>query len=124
MSFTYDAQNDVVTASFTDVVLANSADVLRWQREVEGHFAKFGRKVDLLIDLAGLMVKPGASRTFGKCRASVLSRFTLRSFRFNGDTSTRTSVFTSSVIEGAAANVYDSREKALQALLEDRERSR
>src|SRR5688500_3389348 len=100
MSFVYDAVNDVVTASFTDVVLVNSADVLRWQREVEAQFARFGgRKVDLLIDLAGLVVKPGASRTFGKSRAMVLSKYTTRSYRFNGDAQTRTSVFTSSVIE-------------------------
>ena len=57
MRFEYDAQHDVVTAHFTDCILTNEADVLRWRREVEEHLSKYPGKVDLLINLDGLVVK-------------------------------------------------------------------
>ena len=119
MTFTQDTEHDVVTATFTDVVLNTPADVSRWRREVEHLLGRYGKKVDLLVNLDGLVVKPGASRSFGRERSDVLAKYTTRSFRYGGDAQSRTSIFTSSVIDGAAANVYDSRDAAL-ALIEAR----
>lgn len=120
MSFAHDPLHDVVTATFTDCVLTTPADVARWRREVEQELGRFGKKIDLLINLDGLVVKPGASRSFGRERREVLAKYTIRSFRYGGDTQSRTSIFTSAVIDGAAANVYESRDQALAALLETR----
>lgn len=120
MQFDYDEVHDVVTASFEDCILNNSLDVARWRTEVEGYLSRYPAKVDLLINLDGLVVKYTAGRVFGRERAEVLSRYTRRSFRFGGDEMTKMFVSTSGVINGAAVNVYRSREEALQALLEDR----
>jgi hypothetical protein len=120
MRFDYDSANDVVSASFSDCVLNEKADVDRWEREVSRRLGTFGRKVDLLIDLSGLTVKPAVSALFGEARARVLSRYALRSFRYGADRSTRTSIFTSAAIYGAEANVFDTRDSALGALLEAR----
>lgn len=120
MSFDYDEEHDVVTASFEDCILNNSLDVARWRTEVEGHLSKYPSKVDLLINLDGLVVKYTAGRVFGRERSEVLSRYTLRSFRFGGDEMTKMFVSTSGVINGAAVNVYRSRDEALRALLADR----
>ncbi|HYO72412.1 MAG TPA: hypothetical protein VEU33_40710 [Archangium sp.] len=120
MSFDYDEEHDVVTATFEDCILNNSLDVARWRTEVEGHLSKYPSKVDLLIDLNGLVVKYTAGRVFGRERSEVLSRYTLRSFRFGGDEMTKMFVSTSGVINGAAVNVYRSRDEALRALLADR----
>lgn len=124
MTFEYDAANDVVTAQFTDCVLVTAEDVLRWRREVEGHLSKYGRKVDLLINLDGLVVKFTAGRTFGKERREVLERFSARSFRFGGDDMTRMFVSTSGAINNAAVNHYANRDEALQALKAEREAAR
>jgi hypothetical protein len=121
MRFEYDIQNDVVTAYFTDCVLVNEADVLRWRREVEQHLSKYPGKVDLLINLDGLVVKFTAGRVFGKERSEVLERFTHRSYRFGGDDMTRMFVLTSGAINGAAVNHYSTREEALAALKAERE---
>jgi hypothetical protein len=121
ISFTYDAVNDVVEATFRDVILETEEDVLCWRREVEKRFQRYGRPVDLLIDLEGLIVKPTAARSFGAHRAEVLAEHTRVSFRWNGNRQTRTSIYTSSVIHGADANIYDSRDDALKALLAHRE---
>ncbi|MBZ4399324.1 hypothetical protein OWM54_22015 [Myxococcus sp. MISCRS1] len=123
MSFDYDAPNDVVTANFTDCVLVNEEDVLRWRREVEVHLARYAGsgKVDLLINLDGLVVKFTAGRVFGKERREVLERYTHRSYRFGGDEMTRMFVLTSGAINGAAVNHYLTRDEALAALKAERE---
>jgi hypothetical protein len=120
MTFDYDEVHDVVTASFQDCILNNSLDVARWRTEVEGHLSRYPSKVDLLINLDGLVVKYTAGRVFGRERSQVLARFTKRSFRFGGDEMTKMFVSTSGAINGAATNIYRSRDEALQALLTDR----
>lgn len=121
MSFEYDALNDVVTAYFTDCVLVSEADVLRWRKEVEEHLSKYPSRVDLLINLDGLVVKFTAGRVFGKERREVLERYTHRSYRFGGDEMTRMFVLTSGAINGAAVNHYATRDEALAALQAERE---
>lgn len=120
MRFRYLPEDDAVLAEFENVDLQTPADAQRWAREVDVRLASFGRKVDLLINLDGLRVKAAASRDFGRLRAEVLARYTLRSFRFGGDRSTLTSVLTSAVLEGAAANVFGSLEEAREALRRER----
>jgi hypothetical protein len=120
MSFDYDDVHDVVTANFEDCILNNSLDVARWRTEVEGYLSRYPSKVDLLINLNGLVVKYTAGRVFGRERTEVLARYTKRSFRFGGDEMTKMFVSTSGVINGAAVNVYTSRAEALKALLADR----
>lgn len=123
MEFRYDAQHDVVIAEFRDCLLATPKDVERWEREVGARLATFGRPVDLLIGLDGLVVRAAASAAFGLSRRRVLELHTLSSYRYGGDRSTTTAVFTSAVIHGAAANVFVTREEALAALLSDRKRA-
>ncbi|RKH67477.1 hypothetical protein [Corallococcus llansteffanensis] len=121
MSFEHDAEHDVVTANFTDCILVTDEDVYRWRSEVEAQFAKFNGRVDLLINLDGLVVRHTAGRTFGKERREVLERNTHRSYRYGGDEMTRIFINTSGAINGAAVNHYPTREAALAALLAERE---
>jgi hypothetical protein len=118
--FRYLPEDDAVLAEFENVELQTAADALRWAKEVDARLSTFGRKVDLIINLDGLRVKPPASREFGRQRKEVLARHSRRSFRFGGDRSTLTSVHTSAVLENAAANVYGSFEEARDALRRDR----
>ncbi|RKI70319.1 hypothetical protein D7X55_10300 [Corallococcus sp. AB049A] len=121
MSFERDAEHDVVTAHFTDCILVTDEDVFRWRDEVEAQFAKFNGRVDLLINLDGLVVRHTAGRTFGKVRREVLERNTHRSYRYGGDEMTLMYIGTSGVINGAAVNHYPNREAALAAMLAERE---
>jgi hypothetical protein len=122
--FTLDPLHGFVEASFTNYILRTEADVIAWRAEVERELGRFGRKVDLLINLDGLAVKPSASRAFGVNRAAVLTQFTNISVRYGGDLATQTTVFTTAVRDGADANVYPTREAAVAALLEARRRER
>lgn len=117
MEFHHDVENDVVTANFSGCVLETPADALRWQTEVESSLARFGRKVDLLINLDGLIVRMAAGRAFGRARAEVLEKYAIHSFRYGGDSTTRTFVSTSGMITGAEVNAFETREAAMTALM-------
>ncbi len=124
LRFTLDPEFGFVEATFTAYVLQTEADVVAWRATVERELARFGRKIDLLINLDGLIVKPSAARAFGVHRTAVLKQFTHHSFRYGGDLATQTTVFTTSVRDGAEANVYPTREAAVEALLAARRRER
>lgn len=111
----------VVEARFRGVQLHDSADVDEWARRVNVELARFGERVDLLICLDGLHVHPAASRAFGAVRAKVLSTHARHSVRYGADKWTATSVNTSRVLYGAEANIFDTRDQALAALLEQRD---
>lgn len=122
IEFHHDVVHDVVTAHFENCVLESAEDAQRWQSEVEESLERFGRKVDLLINLDGLIVRFAAGRAFGKARAEVLAKYSIHSFRYGGDATTRTFINTSGMITGAEVNAFPSREDALAALLETRRR--
>lgn len=107
----------IVEAQFTDVRLTDPSDVEEWARRVRSELARFGERVDLLISLDGLHVHPAASRAFGVIRAEVLATFARHSTRYGADAWTATSVNTSRVLTGAEANIHESREAALEALI-------
>jgi len=121
MEFHLDEQHDVVTAHFESCVLEVPDDAVRWRTEVERHLSAFGRKLDLLINLDGLVVKLPAVRSFGEERSAVLAKYATRSFRYGGDPLTRSSINTSGMRTGADVNQYETREQALRALLASRE---
>jgi hypothetical protein len=121
MSFTYQAAHDVVLARFDGVELTTSIDAARWAAEVDEKLGAFGRKVTLIIDLTGLVVRPTAAAEFGRLRAEVLAKHSTTSYRFGGDRATVTSVYTSAVIHHADANHFASYEAALAAVKRERE---
>ena len=120
MSFEYDPKHDLVHVQFTRCLLVNAQDVQNWKADMEEKLSIFGRKMDLLIDLDGLEVTFTAGRLFGQARREVLEKYALRAFCYGGDEMTKMFVSTSGVINGAAVNVYRSRDEALRALLADR----
>jgi hypothetical protein len=115
-------ERKIVEARFRDVVLNDPADADEWARRTGVELARFGGPVDLLIDLEGLRVRPAASRRFGEVRANILAKYARHSVRYGPDAWTATSVNTSRVLQGAEANIFGSREEALDALLEMRSR--
>ncbi|MCS6857088.1 MAG: hypothetical protein NZM37_05205 [Sandaracinaceae bacterium] len=117
ITFRYHPLYDIVEASFENCILQSIEDVHAWEKEVSTRLGAFGKRVDLLIDLSGLVVKAKAGPAFGQARARVLKRFVNHSTRYHGDPTTKTAVLTSAVLHHIDANIYESREAALQALL-------
>ena len=120
LTFNYLAEHDAVHARFENVELVSAADAIRWSKEVAAKLEPYGRKVYLLIDLTGLVVKPTAAKEFGRLRAEVLAKYSVESYRYGGDRPTITTVYTSSVLHSAAANHYGSFDDAVAAMQRDR----
>lgn len=116
MRFEFLSDCEAVHASFTNYVLEEKADVDRWEREVSQKLAGFGRKVDLIIDMNGLVVRAKAGSAFGTARARVLKTYAKHSVRYGGDRATRTSVLTSAAIHAIEANFNETKEDAIAAL--------
>jgi hypothetical protein len=116
----FDAEHDVVTIRFTDVVLATPEDVERWRSESEARYKQLHRRVDCLVDMAGLDVHPAMRQAWTLARSYLARHYMKRVYRYNGNARTRTAVFTGSVLGQAGGEVYGSREEALAKLLEDR----
>ncbi|MDY7226425.1 hypothetical protein [Hyalangium rubrum] len=124
MSFEYDPQHDLVRVQFSRCLLVNAQDVQNWRADVEEKLSIFGRKMDLLIDLDGLEVTFTAGRLFGQARREVLERFAGRAFFYGGDELTKMFLSTSGVLHGHPVHQSESRERAMLALLADREAKR
>lgn len=106
----------VVEARFTDVHVANRADVDAWESKVRAELKPFGNDLILLINLEELHVHPRAASTFGAVRSRVLSDHAHISFRYGGDAWTRASINTSYALHGADSNLFATREEALEAV--------
>lgn len=121
MLFWHDPAHDVVTMTHQNCVLETPEDATDFMRVVFSHIERHKTPADVLIDYTGLIVKPAAARQFGLERAEFGRRFIKRSYRFNvNTTSSRTVIYTSSVLAGAQTNMYATREDALAALLAQR----
>ena len=116
--FTEDQELDIVEAHFDGLVLTSPAEAEYWARHVSAMLGDFGRKLWLLIDLEGLIVRPPASAAFGRLRADVLQRHAHASVRYGADPWTRVSIKTSAVVHQTHGNVFATREEALRCLLD------
>jgi hypothetical protein len=107
------------------IVLEDETDVRTWSDEVDREFSALGigRRVPLLIDLAGLQVRPKASVAFGRARSDLLAKFTTTSVRYGADAWTKVSIETSRVLHGTEANVCSTRDEAIACLQVLRRRS-
>ncbi|SEU22037.1 hypothetical protein [Stigmatella erecta] len=124
MSFEYQAQHDIVHASFHRCLLVSPEDVCRWKAEVEEQLAAFGRRVDLVMDLDGLEVTFTAGRPFGQARREVLERFTQRAQCYGGEETTRRFLATHGGLHGRPLAHLETFDAALEAMRAEREASR
>jgi hypothetical protein len=121
MFFWRDPLHDVVTMTFNHCVIETPEDATDFMRVVFAQIQRHKTPTDVLIDYSGLVIKPQAARQFGVERAEFARRFVKRSYRFSvTTTSSKTAIYTSSVLAGAETNVYFAREEALAALLAQR----
>ena len=119
---TYDAAIDVATMTFKNVVVVTPDDALKIRDLAVPQLVALGKRVDLLIDLTDFVVRPSGMRAYGEMRAKLLADHTLSSFRYGGDAQTKSSVFTTAVLDGTSGNVTTTREEALRALLVARQK--
>jgi hypothetical protein len=122
-SVVYDHDNDLVHIRYLAPILSNETDVAAFGIEIETHVRALGRKVDTLVGLGSMMIAAGAIHAYDEVRAHLASTYSNRSFRYGGTATLRRKILTSCILHGQPANLYDTFEQALAALLAEREKS-
>ncbi len=121
IKFRYFAEHDVVLAA-VEWQLDSQKDIDEWLKTYEDYFSRNykGRKVDVIFELSKFSVSPRMGAAFGEARAKMMAAFTRRTYRVHVDDATKTAMYTSRVLYGAAANEFDSVDDAIAQLKLDR----
>jgi hypothetical protein len=126
MICSYDAKYDVVTLAFENVVLETEADVAWWMQSCDAFWKRFDvgkpahERKDLLVDMAGLVVKPAVAAAWNAARARLVAKYLRNTYRYGGERRTVTAVHLGQVLQKVDGTFYVDREEALAALLADR----
>jgi hypothetical protein len=124
VNVTYDAKREFALVRYLRGTLQTEQDVEDFAKEIDTQLqALVGqRKVDMIIDLGALAVKPSVVQAYDAVRLQLRDKHALRAYRYGGSSVVRTKIFTSSTIHDQQANVYETFEEALAALTTDRAR--
>ena len=117
---TYVKEHDCLLLTYGEIGLRTPADVAVLREELTPKLAGFRRRMELVINFGGLVVKPAAARAFAELRARLVERFILRIYRFGGTAAIRTAVHTSAVISNTPSRLFVTYEQAIEAMLRDR----
>src|SRR5262245_26713488 len=112
-SVIFDATRRFAHVRYQAVVLETPEDVAGWAAEIDAGFARIGRKVDIIIDLGELVVRPGAIQAYDDARLGMFERHALSAYRYRGSALVRTKILTSSTIHKQTANVFETFEQLL-----------
>ena len=122
----YDSRHDVVTLGYSNLTLENAQDVEWFERECEGFWTRFhgsatppARK-DILVDMQGIVVKPGAAAAWNAARARLAEKYLQKTYRFGGERRTQTAVHLGQALHNTEGTIHANRDEALAALLTDR----
>ena len=116
----YDAKRDFVHIRYKAAVLADDRDVMAFAAEIDPAMRGLGRKVDIIVDLGELVVKPAAMRAYDVTRQRMFRAYAKSAYRYSGSSLVRTKILTSSTLNSQTANVFETFDQALAALLADR----
>ncbi len=119
----YDSARDFAHIQYLPVVLATPDDVAAFTAEIDREMSRLRRKVDILVNLGELSVRPAAVPDYDAARQRMFQAYALRAYRYSGSTLVRTRILTSSTLHDQAANVFSSFDEALAALAGDRARA-
>jgi len=119
---TYDAKHAFAHIQYRPVALENGADARAFAKEIDREMSKLEKKVDIIVNLGELVVKPAAVATYDEERQRMFAAYALRAYRYGGSALVRTRILTSSTLHDQAANVFATFDEARAALLRDRGR--
>jgi hypothetical protein len=119
---TYDAAHEFAHIQYRAAALETAADARAFAKEIDREMSKLGKKVDIIVNLGELVVKPAAVAAYDEERQRMFSAYARRAYRYGGSSLVRTRILTSSTLHDQAANVHATFGDARAALLRDRAR--
>jgi hypothetical protein len=122
----YDAINDVVTLSYSNLVLEAPGDVEWFEQQCVGFWRDYhgspipSVRKDLLVDMDGIVVKPAVAAAWNAARGRIAEKYLGKTYRFGGERRTQTAIHLGQVLQKTEGMIYADRKEALAALLADR----
>lgn len=122
VTVTYDSKLDFAHVRYLRGTLQTEQDVEEFARQIDSQLRSLvgQRKVDIIIDLGALTVKPSMAQAYDAARLQLRDKLARRAYRYGGNAVVRTKIFTSSTIHNQQANVYETFDEAVAAMLADR----
>jgi hypothetical protein len=117
---TYVKEHDCLLLTYGEIELRTPDDVEVLGEDLTHKLAGFHRRMDLVINFGGLVVKSAAAASFAELRKLLVERYLLGTYRFGGTAAMRTAVHTSAVITNTPSRLFETYEQAIEALLRDR----
>jgi hypothetical protein len=117
----YDPTRDLVHIRYVAASLATEADVAAFGIEIETQVRAIDRKVDTIVGLGTMLIAAGAIHAYDEIRTHLATTYSMRSYRYGGTAALRRKILTSCILQGQPANLYDTFDQALAALMADRE---
>jgi hypothetical protein len=114
---TYDKARDFAHIRYKAAVLPDERAVAEFAAEIDPEMLALGKKVDIIVDLGELVVKAAAARAYDEARQRMFGAYAKNAYRYSGSSLVRTKILTSSTLNSQAANVFETFEQALEALL-------
>ena len=117
--FEIDKANDIVIAK-PKWNIETKEDCEIWYKQWEDYLSKFGKKIDIVVDLKEFKIASPIAEAWGEYRAKLNNNFFRFSYRVNPELLTGIFIKTSGVRYHAATKEANSIESAIVAIKEER----
>ena len=119
----YDQEHDVWTLRHEAVFIRDADDISQWRALLTEEFAKLeGKRVYLLIDTDGFSLNPAVAEQYGGVAKMVVSTYAIGVVRYGADSDlTQTAIRIGAIKNRFPANIFPSREVALEVLAKVRQ---
>jgi hypothetical protein len=115
VAFEYDAERNILFAD-DDYEIASEADVDAFLGQYEARLKTIGVKPYLVARIDGLLVGARVDEYYGRRAKEVVERNILGFARYGSNAVSRMSVRTAALKSGFEINIFDSRERAVEAV--------
>jgi hypothetical protein len=120
ISVNYDAELNIYDMTFSACSIMTDADAVAFFDAIAARLAALPSPRDIIFDLDGVEVAPPARRAYGVERARVAREYYRFTARYAGRPTTKVTVMTSGVVHRIEGMVYETRQEAVQAVLQMR----
>ena len=117
---THDAELSHYDVSFSACSVMTDDDARSFFEDIATRLASLPTPRDIIFCLDGVEVAPPARRAYGVERARVAREYYRFTARYAGRPTTKVTVMTSGVVHRIEGMVYETREEAVQAILQMR----
>jgi len=120
ITITHDPKSDVYDVAFSACSIITDGDARMFFNAIAERLQALPSPRDIIFCLDGVEVAPAARRAYGVERARIAREYYRFTARYAGRSATKVTVMTSGVVHRIDGMVYETRDEAVQAVLQMR----